>query len=429
MTKKIMSDIVVNKRSVREIPILKEKKEKVEVLKKPKKVNWQRKTLNPRFVIWGIALIAVISLFFGISILFSSATVLITPKVEKIVFTDQIYSASLSSKDENNIVFETINTKETVSETIEAGEEKEVSQKASGKIIVYNNFDSSSQRLINNTRFESADGRIYRINSSVVVPGMKKVDGKNVPGSIEVTVYADQVGESYNLKLTDLKGDFKIPGFKGDPRYDGFYARLKEDIKGGFVGKQRVVSEELRVATLDSLKLKLKEQLLKEIYTIKPENYLLFTDHYSLQYGELPDISLADNKVKIELEGVIYALVFDSQKLAKFISKNKDINLEGLKTEFIPSEDFTISVISEEDISLILDQNIKLKLNGEGSIKWLYDTLELKKDLAGKKESGLKSVMIKYSSSLNKIDVIFKPVWTRYIPDNLEKIKIKEKSI
>jgi hypothetical protein len=426
MTKKIMSDIVVNKRSIREITV---SKEKAPIQRKPAKVNWQRKPLNPKLAIWSIALICIVALFFGVSIIFSSATVVVSPKIEKVTFADEVYMAKLASKTEDNLIFETINTTKIQSETIEAGEEQEVNQKASGKIIVYNNFNTSDQRLINNTRFESTDGRIYRINSSVVVPGIKKVAGKSVPGSIEVTVYADQAGESYNLKLADLKGDFKIPGFKGDPRYDGFSARLKEDIKGGFIGKQRVVSAELRASTLNSLKEKLREQLLKEIYMIKPEKYLLFTDHYSFHYSELPDTSLDNNKVKIEMEGTTYALVFDSQKIAKFISQKKGLNLEGLKTEFIPSEDFTVTIMSLEDISLMTEQSISLKFNGEGTIKWLYDLVELKKDLAGKKEADLKSVMLNYSNSIANIDVIFRPVWTRYIPDNSEKIKVRENKI
>jgi len=59
---------------------------------------------------------------------------------------------------------------------------------------------------------------MYRIDSSVIIPGYQKVNGKIIPGSIEATVYADQAGDGYNLKLADLTGDFSIPGFKGDPR-------------------------------------------------------------------------------------------------------------------------------------------------------------------------------------------------------------------
>ena len=45
------------------------------------------------------------------------------------------------------------------------------------------------------------------------------VPGKNgtTPGSIEVTVYADEVGSSYNAAPQTF-----IPGFKGTERYSGF---------------------------------------------------------------------------------------------------------------------------------------------------------------------------------------------------------------
>ncbi len=439
MTKKIMNDIIVNKKSIRQVSLSKEKLEKKNLEKNSpdlnpepirrnrKKNNWQRKGMNPKFAIWSIAIICLASLFFGISIIFSSATIYVTPKSEKINFDEETYIAERSSSKENNLIFEIINTKKSLSSIIEAGEEKEVNQKASGKIIIYNNFDSNSQRLINNTRFESTDGRIYRINNSVIVPGMKKVDGKDIPGSIEVIVYADQAGESYNLKLADLKGDFTIPGFKGDPRYTKFYARLKEDIQGGFIGKQRIVSDNLREETVESLKLKLKEELLKEIYAIKPSDYILFPDHYSILYSNLPDTSIDNNKVKIEIEGNIYVIVFDDLKLSKHISQKKGLNAEGNPTKFIASDDFTISIIQNEKTDIITDKNLNLKLNGEATIKWVYDTLELKRELAGKKEIDLKKVLLNYSNSISNMSVVFRPVWSRYIPDNLAKIKIKEK--
>ena len=51
-------------------------------------------------------------------------------------------------------------------------------RKASGQIIVYNAYNDNNQKLIKNTRFETPDGKIYRIQASIIVPGTKVEEGK-----------------------------------------------------------------------------------------------------------------------------------------------------------------------------------------------------------------------------------------------------------
>jgi len=440
MTKKVINDITPPRKSIRQIPILankrkgiaREKTESVDeddnfsVVYARRVVGWQRKPLNPKFVIWTIAIICLLALFFGISIIFSSATVVITPRTQVISFTNDLYIAKSESSNSADLFFEVLNIKQSSGETVTATEEKEVSQKASGKIIIYNNYNTAPQRLINNTRFEANNGKIYRINSSVIVPGLKKIDGKVVPGSVEATVYADQAGEEYNLKLSDLAGDFKIPGFKGDPRYASFYALLKTDIVGGLIGKQRIVSDDLRKATIEIIKSKLREQLLKEIYAVKPENYLIFKDGYSIDYVNLPDTPVGNDKVKINVEGNINGIIFNNTKLSKYIATKKIEGFDALPTELIPSDSLLTTFTAKDNTSLWKNKTIDIKFTGEATIKWLYDSEAIKNDLAGKKESEVKSLVSKYQNSVSTIKVIFKPIWTRYFPDNLDRIHLQE---
>jgi len=406
MARKIINDIVISKKSIRQIPLSPEKKKKGD-RELRKAYSWQRKSLNPKLAIWIIAVICLLALFFGLSLVFSSATVIITPRTEKISFNNETYITKLDSSAQTDLSFEVLNVKQTEGQVVEATEEKEVSQKASGKIVIYNNYSTVSQRLINKTRFEASNGKVYRINSSVIVPGLKKVNGQTLPGSIEAVVYADQAGEDYNLKLADLAGDFKIPGFKGDPRYQGFYARLKTDITGGLIGKQRIVSNDLRKVTEDLIKVKLKEQLLKELYAVKPENYLIFKDGYIINYSRLPDMVVDKNSVKINLEGNLSAVVFNSLKLSKYIVLFKPEDLSSLGK----------------------NKTLEIKLTGEGIIKWQYDSEALKQDLVGKSEADFKNLMVKYKNSVSGIKVFFRPIWTRYFPDNINKIRIQEENL
>ncbi|TXH01714.1 MAG: hypothetical protein E6P95_01335 [Candidatus Moraniibacteriota bacterium] len=101
--------------------------------------------------------------------------------------------------------------------------------KARGKIKIYNNFSSESQPLVATTRFETKDGKIFRLIEAVVVPGFTEKSGQRERGVVEATVVADQAGGNYNISPTT----FTIPGFKGSPKYDAFSAESFQTFTGG----------------------------------------------------------------------------------------------------------------------------------------------------------------------------------------------------
>ena len=440
MRKKIISDIIFTKKSIRQIPLTADKKIRLEselknidednrelhLHKMKNNVNWQRKPINPKILIWPIAIICLIILFFTVSAFFSSVTIYISPKTEKISFNNETYTAKSSSRGLTEISFEVLNVKQEDGETITATEEKDVNQKASGTIIIYNNYTTASQRLTNNTRFEANNGKIYRISTYVIVPGLKTENGKSIPGSVEAVVYADQAGDNYNIKVSDLTGDFKIPGFKGDPRYTAFYGRLKTDIIGGYIGKQRIVADSVRQTTEDLIKVRLKEQLLKELYAIKPENYIIFKDSYSVDYTSLADTAVNTDKVKINLEGSLHSLVFNNIKLSGYLAARKMQNFNNLQTELIPSDNFEVSYSAKDNINLWKNDSIDLKFTGDVTVKWLYVADDLKRQFSQNNNTDLNSLMQNYKDSINSMRIIFTPVWTRKIPDSINKIKIKE---
>jgi hypothetical protein len=131
--------------------------------------------------------------------------------------------------------------KKNVTLTFPASGKKYVSKKAAGKITIYNGYSSEPQKLVASTRLISPDGKIFRLASSIVVPGAKIVDGAIVPSSIETTVVADQPGEAYNIPATPR---FEIPGFKGTARYGAFYGQSAMPMAGGYVGEQAYPTEE-----------------------------------------------------------------------------------------------------------------------------------------------------------------------------------------
>lgn len=106
--------------------------------------------------------------------------------------------------------------------------------KARGKITITNEFDKEPQPLVATTRFESSNGKIFRLVRGITVPGMSEVDGKSNPGVIEAEVVADEPGEAYDIEPST----FTIPGFKGSSKYEKFTAKSKERMSGGSSGSE-----------------------------------------------------------------------------------------------------------------------------------------------------------------------------------------------
>jgi hypothetical protein len=184
-------------------------------------------TKNSLMFLWVICIISIATLLFFLSSVFATATLTITPK-NQIVALNDTYNIILD-KSVTGLHYQVMTIKKELSKTLETDGEEYVERKATGKAILYNNYSTSKQRLINNTRLDTKDGLTYRIRQSVEVPGIKTIAGVKTPGSVEVEIIADMPGDKYNMKLSDLKGDFTIPGFKGDPRYSLFYGRLSAD--------------------------------------------------------------------------------------------------------------------------------------------------------------------------------------------------------
>lgn len=116
-----------------------------------------------------------------------------------------------------------------------------VSEKSRGTITIYNAYSSAPQTLVKTTRFETPDGKIFRLENQIIVPGAKITNGKIEPASIKGSVIADKPGPEYNLgaisKLT-------IPGLKGSPKFAGFYGALEDGTSGGSSGDRSVPTDD-----------------------------------------------------------------------------------------------------------------------------------------------------------------------------------------
>jgi len=228
MPKQILQDVIPpGRRSIRRIPLSFSRKVVEKEIDTEQIFKKRSEKRGSKFGIRLIAGVAVLVLLIAAVFVFSGATVTIEPRQKNIKVDIEAVA-----KNSGELAYETIAVGGVKTVYLQATGESKVEKKASGTIIVYNNYSSAPQRLIKNTRFETPTGLVYRIDKSIIVPGTRVESGKIIPGSVETTVFADLPGPNYNIGLND----FTVPGFKGTPRYEGFYARSKTTMAGGFIG-------------------------------------------------------------------------------------------------------------------------------------------------------------------------------------------------
>lgn len=377
-------------------------------------------TKDSLMLLWIICIASIATLLFLLSLKFATATLKITPKNQTVTLND-IYNI-VSDKNLSGLHFQVMTIKKDISKILETDGEEYVEIKAVGKAVLYNNFSTSHQRLINNTRLETKDGLTYRIRESADIPGIKTINGVKTPGSIEVEIIADMPGDKYNMKLSDLKGDFTIPGFKGSTKYTTFYGRLSADTTGGYIGKIKKVSDEKLTADREELKNTLKNDLVKEIYSKAPEQYVVFKENYYTRCNDLADNSVS-NGFKISEECSINAVMFNKEELSSFIAKNKIKDFDDSKVDVLWNDNNSVSLQGTTEKPWN-ETSLKARFAGPAQVVWYFDTNEILNSIAGQDKSIINSVIERNKNSLLEIQATIRPMWKNTFPENDKKIKI-----
>lgn len=325
---------------------------------------------------------------------------------------------------EEPLAFQLMTLSDEASSNLAATGEKNVTSKASGQIVIYNNFGTQTQALIKNTRFQTTDGKIYRIHDSIVVPGQKVVNGKKVPGSLEVKAYADAAGSEYNIGLVD----FTIPGFKGSPRYDKFYARSKTPMTGGASGLTKVVSDADIQKAKDTLSAGLKDKLFAEALAQKPKGTILYKDAVFYGFTDSTDNGALDDKsVKLTVKGSLTATLFNAEDLSKRIAK-----LSTSAADVSPNDHILVTNIEELGFALKNASSAPPKegdtytflLSGTAHAAWQVDTAALAGKLAGVAKADYKNVFTEFPG-IEKANAHIRPFWKTKFPSDMSKIRVE----
>lgn len=368
---------------------------------------------------WIIAGLAVLVLVFVVFSLLRSATLAYTPKSAPLKFENESFTAYKTGSD-GVLLFSVVKISDTKGVAVPATGETQVSRKASGNIVVYNAASAEPQRLVKTTRFETPDGKIYRVQTDITIPGKTSAG----PGSLEITVVADQAGEAYNIGLTD----FTVPGFKGDPKFKTVYARSKTPMTGGFVGMEKGVSPEALAQAKEELKASLKDQLIEEARAQVPADFVLYPTLSTITYEDGPQSSSTDKTVNVNESGSFYGVIFKKSDLAQYIKTKKLSIPENQAIEVIGLPELELAFDGAAPSDLLKSTQIDFKVNGTATAVWLTDETSLKKDLSGQSKNDLSIVLKNYPGILSA-DAIIRPFWKTSFPPLPADITVKKKPL
>ncbi|MBP6866443.1 MAG: hypothetical protein KBC12_02800 [Candidatus Pacebacteria bacterium] len=364
--------------------------------------------------LWFVALFAVLVLFLALSSNFSSAKVTITPK-SKDFKLEELLSAVRGSVEGPDLSFEIVSMEGSESTNITATTQKDMKTPARGQVLIYNKYGASPQKLSIDTRLEGSNGKIYKTEKEVVIPGMTG----DAPGFTKVGVYGYEPGEEYNSGPLD----FKVFGFRGTGKYDKFYARSEGDITGGLSGKFYVVSEEEKTKVSSGLTMTLKDNLTKKVLEQVPEDYVLFKDSLIFKEGS-SNVSATqkEESAPVSVTGSVFGFLFKESDLVKKVAKIAVPDYNGEEV-FIPELQKFILAFGNKDALSVDSKNLNFRLTGTGKVVYKINEDEIAGQLLSRKKDDFKKILAE-NKNIESAELVLRPVWRTKLPDKLKRIKI-----
>ncbi|MBU6232100.1 MAG: hypothetical protein KGI45_03120 [Patescibacteria group bacterium] len=397
--------------------------EKEEKASKPRPRRRSKSRLTRLFVALGI-IVVIGAIGFIATARYSRASFVIVPKSLPVSVNATYVAAPAGG---SGLTYELMTLKGIASTTIPAKNGQTVSQKASGIVTVYNAFSPQALRLIAGTRLAGDSKLVYRLTSSIVIPGYTKSGGSLSPGTVRATVIADQPGSNYNISGADPVSDLKVVAYAGGPRYDTVYARLAGAVTGGFVGTKKIVDPVLLASTTDDLKASIIQSLASQAASAVPADYILYSNAYVPSFDPASTAGGDQQSAVVSEQGTVNFIMFKRSALvSKFTSGQSDSafgsygfdakGLDALKVTFANLKDFSpagkSSVVFHAQGSLTLVGNVP--------------TDQIKAKLEGQPLSATQDILQTYSPVVESGSGELTPPWSK-IPTDPSRIAITVK--
>jgi hypothetical protein len=381
--------------------------------KTPKVPNYGR--FNKRLV-WGGVVAALIVAYIAGMYFFSSAKVTLYAAASQVtVNTDFAVDPNATNYDDKTNILpgQTLSGSKQVSSDFQATGSKDEGTKAGGTMTVYNASDSNPHMLVAGTRFQAPDGKIFRSNSDVTVPGAGVKGGKIAAGTAQVQVTADQNGDSYN----EGPAQYSIPAL-GDNSMYGQGGQMS----GGTSKVVKVVQQSdidtAQKAALD----KAKDDELKDLKDKAKSGQYVVADSFSQSAANAtssPNVGEEATSATLNLTINYSVLAVNKDILGKFIElqakeqigDNNQIYDNGLGT----------AQVSADGKNAAGQAQFKINSSAYGGVK--IDTDALAKQLSGKRYGEAVDMASKVAG-VSRAEVSLWPAWATGVPHVASRVKV-----
>lgn len=371
---------------------------------------------SSRKIMWIVVIFVIIGAVISIASYYTSAKVNIIQKSSEVSLENSAFNATLAG-DEKNLSFKLVKLSGSAEKIVTGGTPTTVNTKATGKVIIYNNYSSAPQKLAIDTRLATDDGKIYKTDIALTVPGTKTEAGKTVPGSIEVGVHADEAGPTYNLGLSD----FTIVGFKGTSKYDKFYARSKTAMTGGASGQGLVLSDADQKVAHEAAMAMLKSKLISEAKASLPESTVLLKNSYIIREDPDSGQTVADKNVLI-VKGEMFGIIFNELELSQKIASTAINNFDNAPVKIPKLDEFVVEIKNPETI-VDTTSTISVSISGKGKALWQIPEDKILEALTSAKKKEVNTLLADFPS-VEKASVKIRPFWSLKLPSKSESIQI-----
>lgn len=353
---------------------------------------------------------------------FARATIQVWPQITKLHIEEQIIAqigydkVNLEKKIVRAHIFE-----EEVAKTLllpSTGKEfKET--KAHGTIRVYNENSTQSQELVANTRFISEDGKLFRLQTAVSIPGGTMDGRKLIPGTLDVQVTAAEPGPEYNIGASK----FSLPGLVGSAAYTKIFGESLRAMSGGASREVAVVTEEDISKAEDELVAALKIQAMESLLAKVPPQFQVLQDSFDSAIiednslvkpgAELDEFNYT-GKVKISMVGFHKedADLLARHFLSSHIGADQDINEETFHVVYKASK--------ENEGRGVIPIEVQVEADGYEKI----DSGAMKKLAQGVPDSQFQQLVKEYPF-LAKAQFSLWPFWVSRIPRDEARINLE----
>lgn len=315
--------------------------------------------------------------------------------------------------------------------------------RATGVITIINTSDRTWD-LVQETRFQTDEGLVFRIQQDVSVPSGTVEN----PGSISATVIADEldangtlIGERGNI----APSRFFLPGLRDDSR-ELIYAENYEAFAGGETKVSAILLEEDLTAAREKLEAELQERVLSALQkeVLSQGNALntelsLLEDSDVLQYSsvvvDMPYELVGQEMEDFELEGNISlsGVAYDREALLAIL-KTEIVTAETPGKQLVRIDEDSVSINVMEFDNSRLSYKFTAQIQGieeyeidpelEGGSKLAK---RIREHIAGENIEDAEQ-FIQNLPEVNKVEIKIWPVWSPTIPKLTDNIKIKSLS-